>query len=194
MNLRDSLRSKTKVAHQDLDDFVGAMKVFDTATKYRVFLLGMNRLYQAFGNELDWTSAKIKVFPSSAKLVGNIKSDGAFTTEELQWNDTKSHDQLANLAIADDVACKWGVAYVLEGSAMGARYMVKSAEKLVASHNLKMADSIGATYLQTLAEESYVRWPKFTEALNQVECDSSVAVKSAEQVFVTAKEIFVDLA
>ena len=194
MNLRDSLRSKTKDAHQDLDDFVAAMKVFDSASRYRVFLLGMNRLYQAFGNEVDWASTQIGVSPSSEKLVSNIQTDGAFTSEELKWNDEKSRERLAGLSIVDNEACNLGVAYVLEGSAMGARFMVKAAEKMIELNSSKTAKPMGATYLQTLAQDSYDRWPKFVEALNSADCNADVAVESADQVFVTAKEIFVDLA
>ena len=194
MNLRDSLRSKTKDTHQELDDFVGEMRVFDSVTKYRVFLLGMNRLYQVFGSELDWASEQIGVPPSTAKLVSSIQSDGSFTSNELKWNDENSRQQLSHYGLSDDEACKWGAAYVLEGSAMGARYMVKAAEKLIESQSSEAADSISATYLQTLANESYERWPKFVEELNAADCDTSVAVQSAEQVFVAAKKIFVDLA
>ena len=186
MNLRDALRSETKAAHQKLDDFVGQMKIFDSVESYRAFLLGMNRLYQCFGEELNWASAQVCIAPPVTKLVNAIELDGSFSKPELQWNN--------DTPLADNEASKWAAAYVLEGSAMGARYMVKAAEKMIDSLPSKPTTSVGATYLQTLATDSYVRWPKFVEALNNTGCDKDLAVESATQVFVVAQEIFESLA
>ena len=189
MNLREALRSETKAAHQKLDDFVGQMKIFDSAENYRAFLLGMNRLYQTFGSAVDWASAKVSIAPSVSKLIGAIQLDGGFTERELQWND--------DVRLADDEASQWAAAYVLEGSAMGARYMVKAAEKMIESlpcQPTTPTTPISATYLQTLARDSYERWPKFIEALNNADCDKDRAVESATQVFVAAQEIFESLA
>ena len=186
MNLREALRSETKAAHQKLDDFVGQMKIFDSAENYRAFLLGMNRLYQTFGSAVDWASTKVSIAPSVSKLIGAIQLDGGFTERELQWSD--------DVRLADNEASQWAAAYVLEGSAMGARYMVKAAEKMIESLPSNPTTPVGATYLQTLATDSYVRWPKFVEALNNTSCDKDLAVESATQVFVVAQEIFESLA
>ena len=192
MKLRDILRSETKVAHQRLDDFVGQMNIFDSTKKYCAFLIGMYRLYQAFGSEVDWAADQIGIAPSVYKLVSAIQSDGSFSADELRW--TGPVNGLDARGRADDAATKWGGAYVLEGSAIGARYMVKAAGKMIAALEAESTPAIGSTYLQTLASDSYERWPKFVAALNQAECDPAVAVESATQVFVVAQGIFESLA
>ena len=186
MNLRDALRSETKAAHQKLDDFVGQMKIFDSAESYRAFLMGMNRLYQTYGAELDWAAAQVGIPPSVSKLTEAIQQDGTFSQCELQWN---QRDPLPN-----NQASKWAAAYVLEGSAMGARYMVKAAQKMIETLPSQSTKPISATYLQTLAKDSYDRWPKFIAALNSANCDTDLAVESATQVFVAAQGIFKTLA
>lgn len=202
MTLRNLLREQTAESHQQLDDMVANMHVFDSERTYHAYLAGMYQLYAIYGDAVDHASQLAGLTPSVSSLMDAIASDCGTTKECM---DAKYSSTNASSKLLEDAAC-WAVGYVLEGSAMGARYMVKSAEKLTnrisengesTSTDLRATDSENSTrYLKTLSADSYDRWPKFVEALNDAspDCDEEAAVAAAKQVFDTARNIFETLA
>jgi hypothetical protein len=62
------------------------------------------------------------------------------------------------------VAQMWGHAYVLEGSAMGASMMIKSARS-------KLPDHAGIEYLKLSTAHAKRRWPRFVSSLQKFSYD-----------------------
>ena len=86
--------------------------------------------------------------------------------------------------VAASVEQRWASAYVLEGSAMGARYLSRGLDE----------SGLSNSYLTKLAEDSYERWPKFVEALERADCDVDATVAAAVSVFDCVRERFAILA
>jgi heme oxygenase len=90
---------------------------------------------------------------------------------------------LSNARFESRCEC-WGVAYVMEGSAMGGRQILKSI-----STRGDSAD-FSTRYLSHLVAGSKGRWPKFLAALEIVDCDDASAVSAATSAFEYAYEVF----
>ena len=203
MKLRQILRDQTAESHQRLDDIVADMHVFDSKRVYQAYLHGMYQLYAIYGAATDQASRLAGISPSVSSLMEAIASDCGETKPDL---DRKYSELDHSPESMNDASACWAVGYVLEGSAMGARYMVKAAEKLVKANSEtdkslsasqgSAISNIGVRYLTKLSTDSYDRWPKFIEALNSAseDCDEASAVTTAQQVFVTAGQIFEELA
>lgn len=120
-NRRWELRERTTKAHQALDSLIGE---FDSEASYRAYLSGM----AAFRLGVEPLLAPERL---PADLAGYQPS--LITDELLRDLDDLGipHPQPAAMTgiggSGDDI---FGVLYVLEGSALGAKLLVKSAEKL----------------------------------------------------------------
>ena len=180
MNLRHILKTHTASTHQALDDFIAEMDVFSSPNKYRLYLNGMHFLYQAYGQFVDQASVAAGLDPAVSNLLAAIECDVGDSTI----------DQRHDSRIAKSDATTWAVGYVLEGSAMGARYMVKAARSLNEQHPETF---IGCDYLETLSTDSYHRWPKYVDSLNQIQCDPAIAVSAANEVFDFARQTYQQL-
>ena len=82
-----------------------------------------------------------------------------------------------------DIASRWAQAYVMEGSAVGGSFMIRSARK-------KLDTDIGIAFLSQLAEDAKHRWPVFVKALTESNIDGDQAVLAARRVFDFAWEVF----
>lgn len=180
MNTRDQLRTKTKAAHESLDALVGQLKPFSSPLRYRVYLSSMHQLYAIYGTSVDWASEVAGL----ACSVGDLQSAIEFDLNG-KLNAPAPLDSILCAPFQDDSE-KWAVGYVMEGSAMGARYMAKQAKSIQDDQD----GPIDNTYLEKLAADSYERWPKFVKALNDSACDSVIAIEAATTVFETATKIF----
>ncbi|MFK7769640.1 MAG: biliverdin-producing heme oxygenase [Mariniblastus sp.] len=179
MNIRYQLKTKTKAAHESLDLLVGQLEPFSSATRYSVFLSAMHQLYSIYGADVDWASQAAGLACSVSDLKSAIEFD---LNGEL--NSPASLDSISDDSLRE--SRQWAVGYVMEGSAMGARYMATQASSIRDDQGQQM----GNTYLEKLAADSYQRWPKFVEALNDAQCDTAIAIESANAVFETATKIF----
>ena len=182
MNTRNRLRTETKAIHETLDGIVGSLEPFSSAHRYRIYLSAMDQLYDIYAKDID-AAAEAAGIPCSVQCLrsairfdvdGNLLKSAPVERSALANNDLQINSR------------KWAVGYVMEGSAMGARYMSKMAKELVE----KSDERIGNTYLDKLAADSYERWPTFVERLNEAQCDDEFAVVAAGSVFETAVTIF----
>ena len=169
--MRNQLREHTKSSHAQLDSFVGSIEPFNSRDGYACYLQGMYWLYQAYAPAYDLASSAAGLRPVSGIHQANIVAD-------------LGRLPLAKPELADSISLEQQIAvgYVLEGSAMGARYMIKTVTEA----------SFSTSYLELLVEESYQRWPRLVEWLDEVEteADENKAIGFAKQVFETAQQSF----
>ena len=143
-SIRSALRSHTADQHQKLDDAVGA---FDTSEGYARFVRQSHRFRAATENAMprsvDWT-----VIPLAGLLANDLDDLGEAAEEQVQF------------PVAPADPNYWlGVAYVLEGSALGARLLVRRAEAL------GFSGRHGARHLAKQAETGS-RWRDFQAQLD----------------------------
>lgn len=142
-NIRSALRAHTADRHQKLDDAVGA---FDTIAGYARFVRQSHRFRaateDAIPSSVDWT-----VIPLAALLA-----------QDLDDLDEPPGAPIPFPVAPVDPAYWLGVAYVLEGSALGARLLVRRAVAL------GFSDAHGARHLAVQAETGS-RWRDFQSRL-----------------------------
>lgn len=171
---------------------------FSSAIGYAVYLSGMHRLYSLNFNHLNWVARESGLDDNTIQLcklieqdLGNLSSTASETFDyEMQICADDLRDNQNDRRPSESVETSWGVAYVLEGSSMGARYIVRQVE----SNNASNPQALPTAFLTCVATESYERWPKFTEALDRSNCQPDPTVEVACQTFASAKSIFQELA
>ena len=117
---RFDLRERTKLAHQRLDSLIGPIK---SPEQYRAFVRGSYAHRQAVETHLglvSWPDAFADWRPTRI---------GPLISEDLSDLDL-AKPAVEPLGLSKDTACAVGVAYVLEGSALGARVIGKMAAEL----------------------------------------------------------------
>ncbi len=173
--LRDHLREQTAQAHQRLDDFVASMRPFEVDAGYRAYLTAMLGAHRHYGEVLDRASTWAHLPPTSHSLRSDLLAD-------LGDGLSPPSKPLPFPKPGEGLEETWASAYVIEGSAVGARFIIKQVQKSNLSH--------GSTFLSHLAEDSFQRWPKFVEALNGSGCDVDKSVSVAKNVFGIVYDIF----
>lgn len=166
--MRKELREQTRESHQRLDEIVGALDPFSNPQSYKLYLLSMYRLYERYADPLDRSSGLANLSLTSAELKACLVKDIGTVPEKFlvprrEWS----------------LAQTWGAGYVLEGSAMGARYIVQQLDP-----------DMPSSYLSRLANDSHQRWPKFIESLDEAGCDVNETVLAAKEVFDFAGDVF----
>ena len=171
--MRNELRSATQESHRRLDDYVGSIRPFDSVSGYEIYLTAMHRLYEIYAGPLDLASRWAKLPEVSESLRALISQDlgGCPRSDDLP-SESPSDEQAPHQV--------WAVGYVLEGSAMGARHIVKQLAQSDLSHH----------YLSRLATDSHQRWPTFVEALESADAELDGTIAAAKQVFEVARESF----
>ena len=180
-NLRQRLRSATKDSHAQLDGAMGLHPPFASAENYCRYLCGMDRLYQHCDASMQWVEEQTKLTSHSTPLRDLIRHD----IESLKLLSEPELPVPAGLPAATTPATHWGRAYVMEGSSMGATFLVKQAEK-------ELSDSFGMSFLQQLSSDAKHRWSIFAEALAVAEANADEAAAAAVGVFEYAYQIFGD--
>ncbi|MFK7821299.1 MAG: biliverdin-producing heme oxygenase [Planctomycetaceae bacterium] len=176
MNLRETLRETTAATHKELDRSVGDLKPFSSTARYSIYLQSMLELYVTYATAFDH-AAQLAGLPRHADVViESLKSD--LNTVEPSTNGTANRS-----ATETTTAAAWGVGYTLEGSAMGASFMIRSAAE-------KLPNGTGLAFLERLSGDAKTRWPIFRDALVTADCDRAESVASAQGVFESAHQIF----
>lgn len=172
IEIRSFLRDATNELHRELDTIVG---VFSSRSEYASFLQGTFRhrapveaaLLEAVAGPSPWRPRK---------LLPELTADLADLGLPLPT--------AAPLHLSNDIAAQLGAAYVLEGSALGARVLVKGVE------NLGFGADFGARYLSAQAG-SLDQWRAVLVALEGLERQAwDAAAQSARAVFFHAIQAF----
>lgn len=125
---------------------------------YVNFVVNMRRLYLRYANSLNRVSQWADLPPTADRLIDAINSDlksVGWAAEDLHVAEHRDHPTDFSAA-----QC-WGHAYVLEGSAVGASMMIKSAQS-------QLPSTATTNYLQLSGSHAKQRWPLFVKALEAV--------------------------
>lgn len=170
--LRSVLRHNTQNEHDRLDALIGN---FSDLASYRSFLVGSFR----FRKSIEATTAAIGFWQADLLL-----------DELAQDLDRLGGDTipLPTAAMpADTRAEQLGLLYVLEGSALGARLLVRRAE------TLGLSAAHGARHL-TMQVRDPGRWRRFLDLLeSQEDIDPALAVRGAQSCFSAALANFTEV-
>lgn len=178
-NLRQRLRGETSASHARLDRVMGLHPPFASVGNYRRYLQGMDSLYEYCEVSTAWVEGQIALPIRETRLRKLIQNDLVSTGAETLVDRGVSDAQDGRLT----EGTHWGKAYVMEGSAMGATFLVKQAEQ-------ELPTSIGKSFLQQLALDAKSRWSIFAEALASTDASPNDAVTGAKSVFDYACRVF----
>jgi heme oxygenase len=170
-DLRSFLRAETRELHEELDSLIGH---FESLDDYERFLVGSYR-HRAPAEAAIAADAHGLGF-GPRRLVPELRQDLADLGLPVPATEP--------LDLSKDIACLLGAAYVVEGSALGARVLVKSAAAL------GMDAAHGARYLAAQAG-SITPWRALLvrlESLDKARWD--LAASGARQVFGQAVQAF----
>lgn len=173
IEIRGFLREGTSALHRELDAIVG---VFSSRDSYARFLQGTFRHRAPVESELLDVPATLGLSSLSRNLIPDLKKD------------------LADLALpvpaarpfhlSNDMASVLGAAYVLEGSALGARVLVQGLDAL------GFGPEFGARYLSAQAS-SLDSWRALLVELDRLDRQEwEAAARSAKAVFTHAIQSF----
>lgn len=169
---RSALRHFTQDSHERLDALVG---IFDDKESYRRFLAGSF----SFRKSLQAACARIDFWPVELLLEELV----------LDFQDLGEADIVPVMRpiSAPARANQLGLLYVLEGSGLGARLLLRRAEKL--GYGPKYGARL--LYQQTADRQ---RWPAFLALLEACDgVDQDRALETAQACFVAAIDIFTEV-
>ena len=122
---------------------------------------------------MEWVEQKAGLLPLVDQLISSLESDlDSKTTASVEvdcgFGETKEE--------------RWGTAYIMEGSSMGARMILNALNK--------SANQLPTSYLSLLVESSKDRWPLFVSALDKSGCNVEQTVSAANLAFQTVYSTF----
>ncbi|MCU4182512.1 biliverdin-producing heme oxygenase [Bosea sp. BH3] len=172
IEIRGFLREETSALHRELDAIVG---VFSSRDSYARFLQGTFRHRAPVESELLAVPATLGL-SLSRNLIPDLKKDLADLALPVPAA-TPFH-------LSNDMASVLGAAYVLEGSALGARVLVKGLDAL------GFGPEFGARYLSAQAS-SLDSWRALLVELDRLDRQEwEAAARSARAVFTHAIQAF----
>ena len=170
LHLRDALRLQCMDIHMQVEEAVTAGAYFASLEGYRRWLGIMRQVHAEFAHACDTGSEALGLEPVSGALLQALKADlgGGL----CPVGKARTHKSAAI-----------GVAYVFEGSAMGARLLQR-----------RIADLEGAptAYLDLLVTLSRLRWPATQGALAMYPGPQEAVVAGALEVFERLHQLFTD--
>lgn len=173
IEIRSFLREETSTLHRELDAIVG---LFSSRDDYARFLQGTFRHRAPVESALLDVTATLGLSSPSRSLVPELKKDLADLALPLPAA-TPFH-------LSNDMASVLGAAYVLEGSALGARVLVKGVDAL------GFGPEFGARYLSAQAN-SLDSWRALLAKLDRLDRQEwDAAARSARAVFTHAIQAF----
>lgn len=182
-SIRSLLREHTSSLHAELDSISGETDTFGSLVGYGSYLQAMLALTRATQEDADWAAAQAQLEPTAGKNAARLSRDLLTLTERGFTPLDCFAESEASVGLSLTVGERWGSAYVMEGSAMGVSYMIKTARQ-------QLPGEIGLSYMDGLASDAGQRWPKFTAALESVDCDPQKAIDGASTVFQLALQVF----
>ena len=139
---------------------------------YRNYLACMQAMQVHFRESLNRVTAKSDLPIRTRTIEGCLRADLVSDFAVRENVDTSRIMVTANEPTSED----WGIAYVMEGSAMGGRYLMATASEHLPS-------SATTHFLRQLAEDSQLRWPRFLSALELAMIEWDKATQAALTVF-----------
>lgn len=165
--MRFRLREAIAKHHQQAEELVEDLHVFSNSQNYAVWLSALQTVHSRFAISLDQASRRIGLQPISDRLHQHLSSD----LNAIGWY--PPHCFTAAVKPKTE-AEEMGVAYVLEGSGLGAHVMTQRA---------RQAGVTNIRYLEFLQEGSKARWPVVTRALEREGLMFEPTLSAAQSVF-----------
>ncbi|WP_161604461.1 biliverdin-producing heme oxygenase [Roseiconus nitratireducens] len=165
---------------------MGRYDLFGDPSQYAAYLRGMRRLHLHCRESVRRVSAELNLPPSTDRILRAIEDDLASIHAPLadRGPDSAPPDAANSSARCEAIdAADWGRAYVIEGSAMGGSFMVRSAKD-------QLPPGSGTQFLQQLSHDAKNRWPVVAQGLADFRGDIDSAVQAAKETFQYAQECF----
>ncbi|QDU80037.1 hypothetical protein Pla110_17590 [Polystyrenella longa] len=179
--LHTELRQATRDLHQQLDQQIGQFGITKSAAGYARYLELMQTLF-------EWAEPCIQHVTSSVPELAFNPPLAQFIAQDRNQLDIPDGplipiDIITQYPSPQTAGAHWGTVYVLEGSSMGARFLLKA----VRDH---FPEDVPHHFLNTLTQDSQTRWPLFLESLANADVNSTETVEGAELLF----QLAIDLA
>lgn len=163
-SLRDDLRQATRAIHQQLDDLVGS---FSSLAEYRRYLVASHAFRRAAEAVLHGAQhagwAALSIVEAAERDLADLGCEPRWDVPPLPVHNPSTAWQL-------------GAHYVLEGSGIGARLLLRRAEAL------GLSAAYGARHLAQQATDRE-RWPRFLAVLDASNADCMEAREGAHALF-----------
>lgn len=163
--IRQRLKTETAPTHHRLDRLIGQQEPFSTVSGYGNFLINMRRLYVRYADSLNRVADLADLPTTAQRLIDAIDQDLqsiGLSPYDSPYDSPETLNDHSPLHTSIDQC--WGHAYVMEGSAMGASIMMKSA-------SAKLPASASTHYLHLSGAHAKSRWPLFVKALQKMSDD-----------------------
>ena len=177
-SLSDRLRSATHPTHESLDQSIMAAEPFESLENYGLFLKVQHGIHRDV-EPLFKTAALANLFPGlkERSRLEAVEQDLADLGMKVPgYSDLPATSTSAQLGIPEAI----GWLYVIEGSNLGAAFLLKYARKM------GLSETHGARHLAEPPEGRAPYWKAFKGALNAVrltEAEEARAVAAAETAF-----------
>lgn len=177
--VRHSLREATSCEHAALERAVGDLSTRGGYVRYvRGLYLFRSGVETWLASSTVATSHRWQAAPLAPSLRYDLADLGQRIPELHRYPPTD---------MSDDIATLLGVLYVVEGSALGAKVLTRSARRL------GFSDKFGARHL-AVQREAAANWPAFAAMLNQAARDAPAAIERAREVFRLARRAMEEVA
>jgi heme oxygenase len=168
-DLRTALKRETAQLHLRLEARMETLGSFESQRGYSAWLITMQRLHALFAQDHDAGARQLGLEPLGDDLMQALAADTGMNV---------SAAPRPCLPAAHAI----GVAYVLEGSAVGGRLLMRRKTGL---------GNVPDAYLRLLVERSYARWPILKTRLETLYATAdNGAVQGARIVFETFLKAF----
>lgn len=166
-SIRLTLRRSVDREHEATERLVEGMRIFSHRDNYLFWLQAMRSTHLRFSDATDAVATRFNLQPISHLLLAALDEDISRLCSRLHVSEMSPYRPPSPSA---DV----GIAYVLEGSGMGARLLERRA---------KHARIANRQYISLLSATSCERWPHFKTALEHTSLDMVEATAAARAVF-----------
>ena len=189
MSLRERLRWETADLHRRTEQAVDQYASLQDRQGYGRFLRAMGLSHAAHATLLDSVARRLGLAPLGADLLAAIERDlSALQTHRPasspesrsgpgQTDETdRSYPTAAPPLTVDRWSEALGVAYVFEGSALGATVLCGEMQD-------RFGKAIPLAYFSLLRAQRGRRWPRLIEALSEPDLEPSAVLAGARRAF-----------
>lgn len=168
--LTSSLRNRTKSTHGKLDEHLMGLGLFSDKEKYKIFLTLQYHIHQ--------DAHHLYAHPQLARFIPNLQLRNRFDKVKEDMQDLEVPlPQAIKAPLITDISAAVGALYVVEGSKLGAKYLLHYVGMI------GLSDQYGAKHLGADDEGRGASWRSFQSAIDTADIDIPVAVQAAEQTF-----------
>lgn len=174
MSIRSHLRAATKECHQRLDSIMGQLRIFDSSDGYRNYLRTMLAMQVNFAHSLKRVEKSSYIAARAFSIEDCILTD----LESVGFSQQRTTPQRSETGDEREAtSADWGRSYVIEGSALGGKYLLSAARE-------KLPTVATMHFLGQLSEDAVHRWPQFVAALDsQTSINLEQATEASVEVF-----------